>query len=115
MTAASVRFPGSPTIRINGRDVDPGYVDSGDYTPRCRLYRTSDGLPGKLRTRPRGARTVEIAPSAVPFYRREGILPRAPRQSTDYRKYTDDDLRRLGIVVSLRWRGFELPVGWRLD
>ena len=43
-TAVNVRFPGSPTIRINGRDVDPGFVDPGDYTPRCRLYRTADGL-----------------------------------------------------------------------
>ena len=45
-TAASLRFPGSPTIRVDGRDVDPAYVDSGDYTPRCRLYRTSSGLRG---------------------------------------------------------------------
>jgi hypothetical protein len=45
-TAARVRFPGSPTIRVNGRDVDPGYVDPGDYSPRCRLYRTRDGLRG---------------------------------------------------------------------
>lgn len=44
--AAWVRFPGSPTIRIDGRDVDPSYSDSGDYTPRCRLYRTSRGLSG---------------------------------------------------------------------
>jgi hypothetical protein len=42
--AASLRFPGSPTIRVNGRDIDPGYIDPGDYTPRCRLYRTSNGL-----------------------------------------------------------------------
>ena len=40
------RFPGSPTIRIDGRDVDPSYQDPGDYTPRCRLYRTADGLRG---------------------------------------------------------------------
>jgi hypothetical protein len=45
-TAAAVRFPGSPTIRVNGRDVDPGYADPGDYAPRCRLYRTADGLRG---------------------------------------------------------------------
>lgn len=45
-TAERVRFPGSPTIRVDGRDVDPGYVDSGDYTPRCRLYRTAAGLRG---------------------------------------------------------------------
>lgn len=45
-TAARLRFPGSPTIRIDGRDVDPTYVDPEDYTPRCRLYRTSEGLRG---------------------------------------------------------------------
>ncbi len=44
--AASHRFPGSPTIRVDGLDVDPGFVDTGDYTPRCRLYRTSEGLRG---------------------------------------------------------------------
>ena len=40
------RFPGSPTIRVDGRDVDPSYEDPGDYTPRCRLYRTPEGLRG---------------------------------------------------------------------
>ena len=44
--AAILHFPGSPTIRVDGRDVDPGYADPGDYTPRCRLYRTSAGLRG---------------------------------------------------------------------
>ena len=41
-----VRFPGSPTIRINGVDVDPEYEDTGDYTPRCRIYHTSEGFTG---------------------------------------------------------------------
>jgi hypothetical protein len=45
-TAEQVRFPGSPTIRVDGKDVDPNYTDTGDYTPRCRLYRTSVGLRG---------------------------------------------------------------------
>lgn len=40
------RFPGSPTIRVDGRDVDPSFEDPGDYTPRCRLYRTFGGLGG---------------------------------------------------------------------
>ena len=40
------RFPGSPTIRIDGRDVDPSFRDPGDYTPRCRLYYTAEGLRG---------------------------------------------------------------------
>ena len=44
VVAQRLRFPGSPTIRIDGRDVDPSYIDPGDYTPRCRLYRTSAGL-----------------------------------------------------------------------
>lgn len=40
------RFPGSPTIRVDGRDVDPSYEDPVDYTPRCRLYWTAEGLRG---------------------------------------------------------------------
>jgi len=46
VTAERVRFPGSPTIRVDGRDIDPTYVDPGDYTPRCRLYRTDSGPLG---------------------------------------------------------------------
>ncbi|HEX7068984.1 MAG TPA: hypothetical protein VF295_12435 [Candidatus Limnocylindria bacterium] len=40
------RFPGSPTIRVDGRDVDPRFTDPGDYTPRCRVYWTDRGLAG---------------------------------------------------------------------
>ncbi len=45
-TGERVLFPGSPTIRVNGVDVDPGYVDEGEYTPRCRVYATREGLRG---------------------------------------------------------------------
>ena len=38
------------------------------------------------------AREVGIAPSAVRFYERTGILPPAPRHPNDYREYSDDDL-----------------------
>jgi hypothetical protein len=44
--AVKTRFPGSPTIRVDADDIEPGYVDPGDYTPRCRLYLTSSGLSG---------------------------------------------------------------------
>ena len=44
--ASRLRFPGSPTIRVDSVDVDPTYIDPGDYTPRCRLYRTTAGLRG---------------------------------------------------------------------
>jgi MerR family copper efflux transcriptional regulator len=60
------------------------------------------------------ARVVGIAPSAVRFYERKGILPPAPRQSNGYREYTVDDLCRLRIVVSLRRLGLDLPVAGRL-
>ena len=45
-TAERVRFPGSPTVRVNGQDVDPSFTDPGDYTPRCRVYWTAEGLRG---------------------------------------------------------------------
>ena len=42
--AARLRFPGSPTIRVDGRDVDPRFSDPDEYTPRCRVYWTPNGL-----------------------------------------------------------------------
>ena len=45
-TGERLRFPGSPTIRINGMDVDPEYEDTGDYALRCRVYLTGDGFKG---------------------------------------------------------------------
>jgi hypothetical protein len=44
--AAALRFPGSPTIRVDGRDIVPGFEDPGDYTPRCRMFPSPDGLRG---------------------------------------------------------------------
>jgi hypothetical protein len=40
--AVALRFPGSPTIRVEGRDVDP---DSATARPalNCRIYRLPDG------------------------------------------------------------------------
>jgi hypothetical protein len=43
-TGKVVCFPGSPTIRINGRDVEPGWAPCEDCTPRCRVYPTAFGL-----------------------------------------------------------------------
>ena len=40
------RFLGSPTIRINGRDVDPDAAERADYGLSCRLYLGPDGLRG---------------------------------------------------------------------
>ena len=41
-----VTFPGSPTIRIDGADVEPDWQPCDDCTPRCRLYMTAEGLKG---------------------------------------------------------------------
>ncbi len=45
-TGKRVTFPGSPTIRIDGLDVEPGWELCDDCTPRCRLYATAEGLRG---------------------------------------------------------------------
>lgn len=42
----TVKFPGSPTLRVDGRDVEPGFKDSGDYALNCRVYQTPEGLQG---------------------------------------------------------------------
>jgi hypothetical protein len=44
--AVRERFLGSPTLRINGRDVEPGADDRDDYGLKCRIYRTPDGIAG---------------------------------------------------------------------
>ena len=48
--AEELRFPGSPTIRVDGRDVDP---DGANARPalNCRIYTTADGRPSPLPTR----------------------------------------------------------------
>ena len=43
-TGNRVCFPGSPTIRVNGKDVEPGWEECEDCTPRCRVYPTPEGL-----------------------------------------------------------------------
>ena len=40
------RFLGSPTVRVNGRDVDPGAAERTDHGLSCRLYAGPDGLRG---------------------------------------------------------------------
>jgi len=38
------RFLGSPTLRIDGKDVDPSAEGREDFGIKCRLYRAEDGL-----------------------------------------------------------------------
>ena len=40
------RFLGSPTVRVDGRDVEPGAEQRDDFGLKCRLYRVPSGLRG---------------------------------------------------------------------
>ena len=40
------QFLGSPSVRIDGRDVDAAAAQRHDFGLKCRLYRTDSGLAG---------------------------------------------------------------------
>lgn len=40
-------FLGSPTIRVNGRDVEPDAGKRTDFGMKCRLYRSAGGVSGQ--------------------------------------------------------------------
>ena len=42
--AARLEFLGSPTVRVDGRDVEVAAAPRRDFGLKCRLYRTSNGL-----------------------------------------------------------------------
>ncbi|MEX2210371.1 MAG: hypothetical protein WD689_01210 [Gaiellaceae bacterium] len=45
--AAKLRFLGSPTVRVGGRDVEPGADARTDYALCCRVFRTESGTRGE--------------------------------------------------------------------
>jgi hypothetical protein len=45
--AERARFPGSPTVRVDGRDVEPGPEPAAEYTVGCRLYRLEHRFAGQ--------------------------------------------------------------------
>ena len=44
--AEQVGFLGSPTIRVDGRDIEPGADDQQEYVHACRLYQHQHSLRG---------------------------------------------------------------------
>lgn len=46
-TAERERFLGSPTVRVAGRDVEPGADSRTEFVLACRIYRTARGLSGQ--------------------------------------------------------------------
>jgi len=45
--AQRLRFLGSPTVRVGGRDVGPRTAERDDYALSCRLFRTAAGISGQ--------------------------------------------------------------------
>ena len=45
--ADQARFPGSPTVRVDGRDVEPGSEPATEYLVGCRLYRLEYRFAGQ--------------------------------------------------------------------
>jgi len=60
--ARSLKFPGSPTIRINGHDIAPQEGEMASFGLMCRLYANGDGAPSHqiLRDAIRKARGLEV-------------------------------------------------------
>ena len=46
-TAARLRFLGSPSVRVEGSDVEPGADERSDFVLSCRVYRSERGLVGQ--------------------------------------------------------------------
>ena len=44
--AEAERFLGSPTVRVNGLDVDPDAGEREDFGLKCRIYRSAEGQSG---------------------------------------------------------------------
>lgn len=45
--AQEMCFLGSPTIRVNGRDVEPSVNERDQYMLACRVYCTPEGFSGQ--------------------------------------------------------------------
>jgi hypothetical protein len=53
--AVALCFLGSPTLRIDGTDVEPGAELRTDYGLKCRLYHTPAGVTGGMTGQPSDA------------------------------------------------------------
>ena len=45
--AVALRFLGSPTVRVNGHDVEPGAEERREFVLSCRVYRAESGFSGQ--------------------------------------------------------------------
>ncbi|MBS1252333.1 MAG: hypothetical protein MAG451_01372 [Anaerolineales bacterium] len=59
--AQRLQFPGSPTIRVNGEDIDPDGAASLPSALTCRAYRREDGRISPLPSRDQVRTTIQRA------------------------------------------------------
>jgi hypothetical protein len=45
--AIKLRFLGSPSVRVDGRDVEPGADERREFVLACRVYRSERGFSGQ--------------------------------------------------------------------
>lgn len=75
-----------------------------DSVGNYRVYvRDMDGL-----TRSQLARRTEVNVETIRFYEEEGLLPRAPRTASGYRKFSEATVGRLAFVKRAKALGFSL-------
>ncbi len=63
--AQELRFVGSPTILLNGQDIDPSPPDS-HYALTCRVYHLEDGRISPLPSRGMIRQAIDAATKAEP-------------------------------------------------
>ena len=54
------------------------------------------------------ARLAEVNVETLRFYERRGLLPKPPRTASNYRMYSDEDVRRVRFVKQAQQLGFSL-------
>lgn len=87
------RFLGSPTLRVDGQDVDPTAGQRTDFGLKCRLYAGADGLQGTIPdefvlaalTRSRDMRP--LTPATRPIWTRSLASSRARSQRVTTRPW----------------------------
>jgi len=66
--AVQMRFLGSPTVRVDGRDVEKEARKSLDFGMKCRIYRVESGIQGypsrrMIREAIKEAKSIDAHPS----------------------------------------------------
>jgi hypothetical protein len=68
--AVEQRFLGSPTVRINGRDIETAAKDRRDYALTCRLYPGPAGVTGRPSAQLIRSAAARLQPVRPPSVRR---------------------------------------------